>query len=174
MLPTPLSFTQPLPSSWPAPDPSHLGSPHPAPLTYSTVSPENGLPHPKVVTPQPWVLSSHPRSLPRPPPLSATSRPSPGAGLREPSGPGWSLVGSTGAQAAWPPALPLGGPGIAGLWGAHAHPHRPFARGSRVGTCPQTKSTPGRTGPPVPAATDAAWDLRLALFKCPLQLSCET
>lgn len=39
---------------------------------------------------------------------------------------------------------------------------------------PQTKSTPGRTGSPVPAATDAAWGPRPALFQCPLQLSCET
>lgn len=103
-------------------------------------------PHASPVCP-PWV-PRRPHSPARPPLLSATSRPSPGARLWEPSGPGWSLVGSTGAQAAWRPALPSGGPGTAGLWGPRAHPHRPFARGSRVSTCPRPSPTPAAQAHP--------------------------
>lgn len=94
----------------------------------------------------PWVLRRA-RSSPRPPRLSAASRPSPRAGLREP-------VGSTGAQTAWPPALPSGGPGTAGLWGSRLHPRRPFTRRSRVGIRSRPSPTPATQGPPVPVRED--------------------
>lgn len=120
----------------------------------------------------PWVLR-RPRSSPCPPQLSAASRPwEPGSGS-PPAG--LELGGFHRASDCLAPCPALRRARHSGALGVPSSPAQAIHEKKPSQQTPQTKSNPGHTGPARSRGekTDAAWDPRPVLLKCPLQLSCD-